>query len=97
MNTFTYFEIQVVIKDVQINIVRFIKLLQLYFCGVVWKLCLLEIQQGTTLHPLSLIVRATEFIGWFVLVVGYKLKRAKCAVFGSPYIQIKFKIRFTSV
>jgi hypothetical protein len=75
MNTFTYFEIQVVTKDVQINI-RFIKLLQLYFCGVVWKLCLWEIQQGTTLYPLSLIVRATEFIGWFVLVVGYKLKRA---------------------
>jgi hypothetical protein len=75
MNTFTYFEIQVVIKDVQINI-RFIKLLQLYFCGVVWKLCLWEIPQVTTLHPLSLIVRATEFIGWFVLVVGYKLKRA---------------------
>jgi hypothetical protein len=64
---YTYFEIQVVIRDVQIN-VRFIKPLQLYFCGVVWKLCLWEIQQVTTLHPL--IVTAIEFSGWFVLAVG---------------------------
>jgi arabinogalactan endo-1,4-beta-galactosidase len=86
MNSFTYFNIHDVVRDVQIN-VRFIQPLQLHFSGLVWKLYQ-DFSQGTILHNYAWIIFVKELSGWFVLLVGYKLKRAQRAVFGSSYIKI---------